>query len=279
MARCARPSGPGRATRSALLVAPCGIILAASLSQVARTMLIRQGEARSSGADRSLAWSLAGIAGSVNAAGFYAAGLYSSHMTGTISTMADRLARGELGAAALSLTIVACFVSGATVSTLLINEGQRRQLAQIYALSIFAEAALLAVLGCLDLWLPHDVRGPALVIGLSFLMGLQNAIVTRISNARIRTTHVTGMVTDIGIELGHLVGAALRRHTLGASTHVEKLKLHLPTVLSFFGGGVLGVLGYKLVGPLLLLGVAAILAAMASPVLFLARVKRRGLTT
>ncbi|MFX4396989.1 YoaK family protein, partial [Acinetobacter baumannii] len=39
---------------------------------------------------------------------------------------------------------------------------------------------------------------------LCFIMGLQNAIITKVSQARIRTTHVTGITTDIGIELGKL---------------------------------------------------------------------------
>jgi len=37
---------------------------------------------------------------------------------------------------------------------------------------------------------------------LCFIMGLQNAVITKISHAEIRTTHVTGLVTDVGIELG-----------------------------------------------------------------------------
>jgi uncharacterized membrane protein YoaK (UPF0700 family) len=40
---------------------------------------------------------------------------------------------------------------------------------------------------------------------LCFIMGLQNATVTKISGARIRTTHVTGIVTNMGIELGKLL--------------------------------------------------------------------------
>jgi len=40
---------------------------------------------------------------------------------------------------------------------------------------------LLALLGCADLWLALGLRGPVLILGLSFLMGLQNAVVTRIS--------------------------------------------------------------------------------------------------
>ena len=46
---------------------------------------------------------------------------------------------------------------------------------------------------------------PVTVVLLCFVMGLQNAIITKISRAEIRTTHVTGLVTDMGIELGKLI--------------------------------------------------------------------------
>lgn len=228
-------------------------------------MLISQGEHRGLATDRKLAWSLAGIAGAINAAGFYAAGLYSSHMTGTVSTLADHLALGQMNAFGVALSVVATFVIGAMVSTLLINAGHRRGLSAIYAHSIILEAALLAGLGAADLWL-HELRGPTLVMGLSFLMGLQNAVVTRISGARVRTTHVTGMVTDIGIELGNLVDD-LRRHRDPAESRetLEKLKTHVPTVASFCVGGVVGVLGYSAGGPLLFLTLAVVLAGFAVP--------------
>jgi uncharacterized membrane protein YoaK (UPF0700 family) len=107
-------------------------------------MLVRQGEARSKKADRSLAWSLAAIAGCLNTAGFYAFGLYSSHMTGTISALADHVALGDLASVALYAAVVAAFISGVVVSTLQINAGQRHRLRGIYAFSILAEAILLA---------------------------------------------------------------------------------------------------------------------------------------
>ncbi|SMH62266.1 YoaK family protein [Azospirillum agricola] len=234
-------------------------------------MLLRQGDHRGLSADRQLAWSLAAVAGAVNAAGFYAAGLYSSHMTGTLSIMADHLALGDAAGVGVALAIVITFIVGAAVSTLLINAGHRRERHTIYAYNILMEAALLAGLGAADLWL-HELRGPALVIGLSFLMGSQNAVVTRISNARVRTTHVTGMVTDIGIELGNLLDDLYHRHTLARSSPtIEKLKTHVPTVAAFFAGGVLGVMGYALSGALMFLFLAVILAGFAVPSLLTER--------
>ncbi|WP_119679367.1 YoaK family protein [Indioceanicola profundi] len=227
-------------------------------------MLTRQGDARTKSSDRLLAWSLAGIAGAANAAGFYAAGHYVSHMTGAVSALADQLVLGEPAGIVLALGVIVLFIAGAASSALLISLGLRRGLTGIYAFSVLAEAVLLAALAWLDMLVPGPLRGLILILGLSFLMGLQNAIVTRLSGARIRTTHVTGMVTDIGIELGHLMDRAVTRGAPGsAKPDLDKLALHVPTVGSFFVGGLLGVFGYRAMGQLFLLIPAACLMALA----------------
>jgi len=235
-------------------------------------MLIRQGDARPLAADRSLACSLALAAGALNTVGFYKIGIYSSHMTGAVSTLADRVALGDWAGAVVCLGLVAGFVLGAAASTLLANEGQRRGLAGIHALSIMAEAVLLTGLAAVDAWAPPPWGGLGFVFGMSALMGLQNAVVTRISNARIRTTHVTGMVTDIGIELGNLLDIALRRRRRSeAAVNLEKLGLHVPTVAAFLLGGIGGVFAYREIGAGMLLLVAMGLAGLALPGVLAAR--------
>ena len=227
-------------------------------------MLIRLGAARDRTADRHLAWSLAAIAGALNTAGFQQAGLYSSNMTGNVSSLASHLAAADLRLSAAYLSLVLTFIAGAASSALLINAGRRRNKADIYALSVLAEAGLLAALGCADLLLIAHERSVLLVYGLSFLMGLQNAIVTRISEARIRTTHVTGMATDIGIELGNMIDLAWQReHATDSTYNSEKLRLHGFTVLSFLSGGVLGVLAFDRFGAYFLLLMAFCLFLLA----------------
>jgi uncharacterized membrane protein YoaK (UPF0700 family) len=229
-------------------------------------MLLREGDTRSSEIDRRLACALAMIAGALNSAGFYAVGFFSSNMTGNVSTLADRLALGDLLTGATYLAIVATFILGAAASTLLINAGRRRGVTKVYVFSILAEAVLLGLLGCVDLWLGPGRRGPLLIFGLSFLMGLQNAVVTRISNARVRTTHVSGMSTDIGIELGCLADIAVHRGSRAeAAPFLEKLRLHGSTVLSFCVGGIVGVLAYKAFGAALLFAAAGLLFLIALP--------------
>ncbi|GAB2909940.1 DUF1275 domain-containing protein [Paralcaligenes sp. KSB-10] len=227
-------------------------------------MLIQQGAARSSYKDRRLACTLAAVAGALNTAAFQAVGFFSANMTGNVSALSDRAALGQWRTGVFYLVIVLAFILGSSVSTVLINAGRRRQINGIYAFSILTEAILMALLGYTDLRLAADYSGPTLILGLSFLMGLQNAVVTRISNARVRTTHVSGMSTDIGIELGMLFDIMRGRESPAqAARYKTKLRLHAETVASFLGGGVVGVLVYKTIGGWLLLGIAAWLLAIA----------------
>lgn len=238
-------------------------------------MLIRQGHERNEQIDRKLASCLAAIAGALNAAAFYAVGFFSANMTGNISTFSDHIAVGAWISALFYLAIIVTFILGATVSTLLINAGRRRNVNAIYAYSILTEGILLAILGCADLWLLGEWRAPVLVIGLAFLMGLQNAVVTRISNARVRTTHISGMATDVGIELGMAFDILRGRERPSEAQYDRaKLLLHVQTILAFLFGGILGVLVYRSAGGLLLIATAALLLAIAMAGIFRVRQQR-----
>jgi uncharacterized membrane protein YoaK (UPF0700 family) len=239
-------------------------------------MLIRQGHARSDKVDRHLACTLAAVAGSLNTAVFHAVGFFSANMTGNVSALSDRLALGDWLTALFYLMIVLAFIGGATTSTLLINAGRRRGIEGIYAHAILAEAVLMFALGAADPILSPLLRNGTLILGLSFLMGLQNAVVTNISQARVRTTHISGMATDIGIEFATLADIARGAEAPDQRTaNTSKLRLHGGTLLSFLAGGVLGVLAYRLVGDLLLFGTATVLLALAAAGLRRIRQKRR----
>lgn len=223
-------------------------------------MLISQGSARNERINLNLACSLALITGALNAAAFYAVGFFSANMTGNVSALSDHLATARWNQALFFLAVVIIFVLGAAISSLLINSGRRRGIAAIYAYSILVEAILLALLGIADIWLLAAWRPPLLTLGLAFLMGLQNATVTRISDARVRTTHISGMATDIGIELGIAMDILRGREPdAHAAENRTRLTLHIWTIGAFLTGGVLGVFAYQHVGGYLLLICAALL--------------------
>jgi uncharacterized membrane protein YoaK (UPF0700 family) len=229
-------------------------------------MLIRQGQARSGVVDRRLACTLAAVAGAVNTAAFHAVGFFSANMTGNVSALSDRAALGQWLSAGFYLMIVLAFIAGSAAATLLISAGKRRAFDGIYALAILVEAVLMMLLGGIALWVLPAEHDWMLVLGLSFLMGLQNAAVTRISEARVRTTHISGMATDIGIELAMLFDIARGREA-GAEqpANQSKLRLHGLTILSFLAGGVVGVLAYRMIGDLLLPVISIVLLAIALP--------------
>jgi uncharacterized membrane protein YoaK (UPF0700 family) len=236
-------------------------------------MLIRQGEARTHDVDRRLACTLAAIAGALNTAAFQAVGFFAANMTGNVSALSDTIGLGQWLVGAFYLLIVLTFIGGAAVSSQLIHAGMRRGVRGIYAFSILCEAVLMALLGGVLLVLPQAERGPVLIVGLSFLMGLQNAAVTHISDARVRTTHISGMATDMGIELSMLFDIARgRERHADAASYRSKFRLHSQTVLSFLAGGVLGVVVYEAIGSSILFVAAALLLVLAFTGLLRARI-------
>jgi len=221
-------------------------------------------------ANRQLGGLLAFVAGAVNAGGFLAVQRYTSHMTGIVSSIADDLVLGQAALAMAGVSSLLAFMAGAATTALLINWARRRQMHGEFALSLMLEALLLLVFGLLgaNLELFVDVFVPSTVLLLCFIMGLQNAIVTKISQAEIRTTHMTGVITDLGIELGRL--AYWNRSSESNAQHFvranrDKLKIHLAIVALFFVGGIVGALAFKRVGFSATVPIAALLMAAAAP--------------
>ncbi|MCA0921400.1 YoaK family protein [Pseudooceanicola nanhaiensis] len=226
-------------------------------------MLIHDGKERSTAIDLRLAVTLATVAGGVNAAGFRAMGYFSANMTGNVSLLSEHLVLGEWRAVLLAAGLVAAFILGAFLSALLIERGLRRGLRGVYAYSIILEGGLIATLTLVDLAMADLQRSAVLLLGLSCAMGVQNAATTRISNAQVRTTHLSGVTTDLGIELAILCGGARQDATRGVI--LSRFRLHLATLLAFLAGGAAGAACYGLIGPGVYLLAAAILIGIAVP--------------
>lgn len=222
---------------------------------------------RTDEANRRLGRSLAFVAGAANAGGFLAVGQYTSHMSGVVSSMADNFALGEIGLASAGLASLISFLCGAATSAVMINWGRRHALRSLYAMPLMLEAALLLIFGFLGSNLEgHRVLFvPATVALLCFVMGLQNAMITKISKAEIRTTHVTGLVTDIGIELGKLAyWNRTRRHEHPVRADRQRLALLASLLTAFFCGGLAGALGFKHMGFVSTVPLATLLVALAA---------------
>jgi uncharacterized membrane protein YoaK (UPF0700 family) len=97
-------------------------------------------------------------------------------------------------------------------------------------------------------------------------MGLQNAMITKLSGAEIRTTHMTGLVTDIGIELGKLFywnSSRVESSAPFVQANRAKLKVHGTMLAMFFVGGFTGAMGFKHIGYALTVPLAAVLIVLA----------------
>jgi len=236
-------------------------------------LLVREGALRSETLNRQLAWAMAFVAGAVNAGGFLAVSHYTSHMTGVVSSMADELADGDLTTALAALAMMVSFLGGAFVCTTLISFGQRHRMRSRYALTLLLEAALMLVFGFMGNRLQQEIKFtlPTTVMLLCFIMGLHNAVTSIISGAAVRTTHLTGTVTDIGIELSRLtyVNVHNRHGRERIVANRQKLYLFLLILCSFLGGGVVGALGFRHVGFKVTVPLAGFLCFLAARPLLL----------
>ncbi|WP_201861210.1 YoaK family protein [Microvirga soli] len=234
---------------------------------------------RSARADTRLGMVLAFVAGAANAGGFLVMGQYTSHMSGIFSSLADNLVLGAFGLVIAGTVALMSFVAGAACSAILINWGRRGNRRDLYARPLLLEAALLLGFGLLG-GLAHGASGftPLAVLMLCFIMGLQNATVTKISGARIRTTHVTGIITDVGIELGKLVYWN-RDQTCPETSRVrvDRPKLRLLSLLLgfFFASGLFGAFGFQSWGFATCLPLGLLLLLLAVPSLADDLLKRR----
>jgi len=182
-------------------------------------MFRHEGAERTNRHNQLVAGYLASIAGIVNSAGFILIGSFTSHVTGNVGRFADDLALGRPGAP-FALILVVAYFAGAVVSSMAI-ESTLRSRPRVYSALLFIEAGLLAAFALLSYLMDtrdpryRDVQG----ILLCLAMGMQNSFVTRLSGAVVRTTHLTGVVTDLGIETARWF--RLWRARIGQRTRVR----------------------------------------------------------
>lgn len=200
-----------------------------------------------------LSITLSWIAGYTNILTLLTCGQVTSHVTGTASQLGLDVAEGRWRAGGYMAALLAVFAGGAVVSGILTEIGRHRRWASIYVLPMVVECALLALFALLIDWnalgdLHQETAALWLTLLPSLAMGLQNATITRISGGVVRTTHVTGVLTDLGHETAIW---ALRRREAGRAPPAPgtfasgwRLLLLASIVLSFAFGAALGTLAF-----------------------------------
>jgi uncharacterized membrane protein YoaK (UPF0700 family) len=193
------------------------------------------------------AFTLAWAAGSINAVGFLGIHRGLSHMSGSVTLLGNALALGSRSQAWDILAVVASFVAGCALSAFILRDGLL-QLGRSYGVVLVLESFCV----CVSWWLfkRGSFGGECLA---ATACGLQNAMVSSYSGAVIRTTHVTGIITDLGISLGQVLR--------GQRIDLRRAGLYSVLLGGFFAGGVCGSLGFDWMGYNALLVPAAVTAA------------------
>ncbi len=122
-----------------------------------------------------------------------------SHMSGAVSALSSDLIHQNPGHLRIILGIVLGFFGGACLSGAIIG-ARSYQPGRRYGVVLMIEGCVLA----LATSLVHDQMAFALPAA-AIACGMQNAMATAYHGLTIRTTHVTGIVTDLGIAVGRLI--------------------------------------------------------------------------
>jgi uncharacterized membrane protein YoaK (UPF0700 family) len=195
-------------------------------------------------------WVLACIAGMVNVVGLLGFEHQAiTHLTGNTSLLAAALARGDATAIRHFAAILGAFVAGTIASGFMIQDSTL-QLGRRYGVALVLESLLL--FAAVPLFAAHSPFG---MYAAACACGLQNAMISAYSGAVVRTTHLSGMFTDLGIALGH----ALR----GMPVDGRRLRLCAVVISGFLCGGVAGALGFGAIAYDVLL-IPASLTALAA---------------
>lgn len=170
---------------------------------------------------------MASVAGMINAVTFMGAQHQGvSHLTGTTTMLGISISEGSSATSWHLFGILASFLVGAALSGFIIRDSTLR-LGRRYGVALSIEAILL--FAAVPLFSQHSWMGEFLA---SAACGLQNGMVSTYSGAVLRTTHVSGAFTDLGIYVGHLLA--------GTEADPRRMRLIGTVVGSFFAGGLVG---------------------------------------
>lgn len=173
-------------------------------------------------------------AGFINAAGFLAFRVLTTNVTGHAALLADSIARGEYDIAIMASVWLASFLLGAFSSALIISRAGKDSSAS-YTVPIVVIIALVLCVALLGKHYTEEVDDTRFfAAGLLFAMGMQNALVSVISGSVVRTTHLTGMFTDLGIDLSAWANGAMN------TSLKSRLFLRSAIIVSFLAGGIAG---------------------------------------
>lgn len=199
-------------------------------------MFRHQGKTRTLIHNLRIASLLSFVAGFVNVAGFFAVQRLTTNVTGHFAFFVDEVFKLNFWMGWVYFLYIFFFFLGSFVSGFLVEWISRKSDRYVYVVPASIECVILLVIG---VWgQPFIRQNPnSIAFSLLFAMGLQNSLVTSISSASVRTTHLTGLFTDLGIEMSQLF---FYRRQEQKQRLTSSIKLRLTIISFFFMGGIAG---------------------------------------
>jgi uncharacterized membrane protein YoaK (UPF0700 family) len=199
-------------------------------------MLRHLGTKRTYAHNVKLASLLCVTAGFVNAAGFLGCSVLTTNVTGHAALFAERIALQDWKTARVVALWMFLFLAGAFISSLIVSFIGRNQRFS-YLVPMLIEMSILLGVAIFGYRYDHSLVAKEIFAGsLLFAMGLQNSLVSMVSGSVVRTTHLTGTFTDLGIEMGQI----LQKNSKDRIALKARIKLRSVIIFFFMGGALAG---------------------------------------
>ena len=197
-------------------------------------MFRHQGKNRTFIHNLRLATLLSFVAGIVNVTGVLSIKTLTTNVTGHFAYFAEEVMRHHYSAAITFFIFTIFFLIGSFVSNFLAELISKKHPNLSHVIPITLEIIVLIGVGIFGGQSQlSSFEGKWIAFSLLFAMGIQNSLVTKISQSTVRTTHLTGLFTDLGIELSQLFFYKKPEETKKLKTSIY---LRLSIIIFFFLG-------------------------------------------
>ncbi len=207
-------------------------------------MFRHQGKNRTFIHNLRLATLLSFVAGIVNVTGVLSVQTLTTNVTGHFAYFAEEIMKKDYAAAITFFVFTIFFLLGAFTSNFLAELISRKHPNLSHVIPISLEMIILISVGIFGAQSAlSSIEGKWIAFTMLFAMGIQNALVTKISQSTVRTTHLTGLFTDLGIELSQLFFYKKPEENKKLKTSIY---LRLSIIIFFFIGCISGGFLYNL---------------------------------
>lgn len=200
-------------------------------------MFRHRGKGRNYSHNLKLASILSCVAGLVNITGVLAVNTFTTNVTGHFAFFSEQLILRNYQMAFVYICYIGFFLLGAFVSGFIIEWASKYRSHTSYSLPILIESMILFTTAWIATFFKNEPYAVIISFSLLFAMGLQNALVTKVSQSVVRTTHLTGLFTDLGIEFAQLFFYSEKSEKIRLRRSVF---LKLMIIIGFFVGGIVG---------------------------------------